>query len=172
MKVVIRTAEARDLPAIVEIYNQAVRLKSATAELSPVSLQSRAKWLAEHDPASHPVFVAQSGKVVVGWCSISEYRPGRGALRHTAEISYYVHEDYRRMSVASKLVEHAIRECPRLGIKTLIAILLDINVPSLGLLEKFGFQKWGHMPDVADFDGRECSHLYYGLRLGAAKGDR
>jgi len=73
------------------------------------------------------------------------------------------------MGVASKLVGHAIRECSRLGIKTLIAILLDINVPSVRLLEKFGFQKWGHMPNVADFDGKECSHLYYGLRLGRAR---
>ncbi len=169
MRIIIRTAQAKDLVAIVKIYNQAVKLKSATADLSPVSLESRAEWLAAHDPARHPVFVAQSGNVVVGWCSISEYRPGRGALRHTAEISYYVHEDYRRLGVASKLVKHAIRECPRLDIKTLIAILLDINVPSVRLLDKFGFRKWGHMPDVADFDGKECSHLYYGLRLGRAR---
>jgi phosphinothricin acetyltransferase len=165
MDTTIRTANPHDLPAIVDIYNQAVALKYATADLSPVSLESKASWLAEHD-AGHPVYVADVDGAVVGWCSISEYRPGRKALRHTAEISYYVHEDYRGTGIASRLVEHAIQECPKLEIKTLFAILLDTNTASVRLLEKFGFQKWGHMPNVADFDGKEAGHLYYGLRLG------
>ncbi len=165
MRVVIRKAETKDLALIAEIYNQAVKLRCATADLTPVSIESRAEWLAAHDRAKYPVFVAEAGGFVVGWCSISEYRPGRKALRHTAEISYYVHENYRRLGVASRLVAHAIRECPKLGIKTLVAILLDINQPSVHLLEKFGFREWGRLPKVADFDGRECDHLYYGLRL-------
>ncbi len=45
------------------------------------------------------------------------------------------------------------------------ALLLDINSTSVRLLEKFGFTRWGHMPDVADIDGRECGHLIYGLRV-------
>jgi phosphinothricin acetyltransferase len=169
MKLTIRIAEARDLPAIVEIYNQAVKLRYATADLSPVTVEGRTAWLAEHDPARNPVFVAESDGAVVGWCSISPYRPGRTALRYTAEISYYVHENFRGIGVASRLIEHSIRECPKLGMKTLFAILLDINPASVRILEKFGFQRWGHMPGVADFDGKECGHLYYGLRLGGRK---
>ncbi len=55
--------------------------------------------------------------------------------------------------------------CPVLQIKTLFAILLEDNCASISLLEKFGFEAWGFMPKVADFDGREVGHLYYGLRL-------
>ncbi len=55
--------------------------------------------------------------------------------------------------------------CPSLEIKTLFAILLDDNDASVKLLERFGFERWGHMPAVANFDGREVGHLYYGLRL-------
>jgi L-amino acid N-acyltransferase YncA len=166
MEVSIRAAQAGDLPALVEIYNQAVRLRRATADVYPVTLESRKTWLAEHDPATHPVFVAEGDGRVIGWCSISPYRPGRTALRYTAEISYYVHESFRRKGVASRLIAHAIREGPKLGLKTLFAILLDINAASVEILEKFGFERWGHMPGVADFDGEECGHLYYGLRLG------
>jgi L-amino acid N-acyltransferase YncA len=161
----IRIASEEDLPAITSIYNQAIALQSATADMSPVSLDSRKIWLQTHSPEQYPVFVAENDTVVVGWCSLSPYRPGRMALRHTAEISYYVDENYGNMGVGSALISHAIESCTPLNIRSLFAILLDINQDSTRILEKFGFERWGHLPNVADFDGRECGHYYYGRRV-------
>ncbi|MGI9341494.1 MAG: GNAT family N-acetyltransferase [Gammaproteobacteria bacterium] len=161
----IRIAVDDDLPAITAIYNQAIALQSATADTSPVTLGNRKLWLQEHPPDRHPVFVAASDGRVVGWCSLSAYRPGRMALRHTAEISYYVDENFRQQRIGSALIAHAIEQSPGLDIKTLFAILLDINKGSTRILENFGFEQWGHLPGVADFDGRECGHLYYGRRV-------
>ena len=165
MNLQIRIAAQDDVPVITEIYNQAVAMLSTTAEMSPVSVESRKAWLREHDPKMYPVFVAEDQRTIIGWCSLSPYRPGRMALRHTAEISYYIHEDFRGLGTGSCLISHAIEQCPQLAIKVLFAILLDINLDSTRLLKKFGFQKWGHMPNVADFGGRECGHLYYGRRV-------
>ncbi len=165
MKIELRLATEDDVAAITEIYNQAVALRSATGDISPVSTESRQVWLAEHVPDRYPVFVAEHKGAAVGWCSLSPYRPGRMALRYTAEISYYIHESFRGLGVGTDLIAHAIEQCPSLGIKVLFGILLDINVSSSQILEKFGFEQWGHMPDVADFDGRECGHLYYGRRV-------
>ena len=52
-------------------------------------------------------------------------------------------------------IAHTIGHSTELKIKTLFAILLDINTSSIAILKKFGFSKWGHMPRVADFDGVE-----------------
>jgi L-amino acid N-acyltransferase YncA len=103
--------------------------------------------------------------VVIGYYCISPYRPGRMALRYCKEISYYVHQDYRAQGVGTTLVKHATEQAPALGIKTLFAIMLDKNANSLALLQKFRFEQWGHMPNVADFDGEEVGHYYYGLRV-------
>jgi len=165
MEVKTRIATEEDLPAITEIYNQAIALQSATADISPVSMESRRTWLKEHSPNQHPVLIAENGDDILGWCSLSAYRPGRMALRHTAEISYYVDEHFRGKGVGSLLISNAIEQCDKLGIKTLFAIILDINRDSTLILEKFGFEQWGHLPSVADFEGRECGHLYYGLRV-------
>lgn len=165
MDVTIRIAIGEDLPAITEIYNQAVGLQSATADTSPVSVESRRTWLKDHSPDQYPVFVAASKDGVLGWCSLSAYRPGRMALRHTAEISYYIDERFRGQGIGTLLVSHAIGQCEQLDIKTLFAIILDINKDSVLILEKYGFEQWGHLPGVADFNGRECGHLYYGLRV-------
>ncbi len=161
----IRLAAAADVPAITEIYNQAIALKSATADTAPVSVDERRAWLAGHDARRYPVFVADQAGAVLGYASLSPYRPGRGALRHTAEISYYIRAGFRGLGIGSRLVAHAIAQCPRLGLKTLFAIILDINAESVRLLEKFGFRQWGHLPGVAELDGAECGHLYYGRRV-------
>jgi phosphinothricin acetyltransferase len=56
-------------------------------------------------------------------------------------------------------------QCYKLGIKTLFAIVIDANEASIKLMEKCGYEKWGHLPGVAIFDGVEAGHLYYGKRV-------
>ena len=161
----IRAANEKDLSQIVDIYNQAVLLRRATADLTPVTVESRRQWFHDHAPDSCPIWVAEDNGVILGWCSLSAYRPGRMALRHTAEISYYVHEVHRRKGIGSALIQHAVDRCPSLQIKNLFTFLLDVNLASVRILEKFGFAKWGHMPGIAEFDGKTCGHLIYGRRV-------
>jgi phosphinothricin acetyltransferase len=161
----IRLATLDDLPAIVSIYNEAVAIGFATADTTPVSVASRQGWFREHDPAQHPIYVWADAGSVRAWCSLSPYRPGRLALRFTAEISYYVKADAQRQGIASRLIRHALAEGETLQIKQLFAIVLERNSRSCSLLEKLGFERWGFLPGVADFAGQECGHAYYGQRL-------
>ncbi len=161
----IRLAREDDLPAIVEIYNQAIQTKHSTGDTQPVTVTDRRAWFEEHPPGKYPIYVAEEDGHVVGWCSLSAYRPGRGAFRHTAEISYYIAFSHHRRGIASALVEYAMAACPDLQIKHLFAIVLEGNAASLKLLEKMGFEQWGYLPRVADFDGREVGHLYYGRHV-------
>ncbi len=160
----IRIAKPEDLEAIVEIYNQAIAAGQKTANITPVTIEDRVKWFGEHTPDRYPILVAEDSNAIVGYLTISAYRPERMALRHTAEVSYFVHFEHHRQGVASSLLRYAIGMCPSLQIKTLFAILIDSNDASVRLMEKCGFTKWGHMPRVAEFDGVEVGHLYYGLR--------
>lgn len=161
----IRIAELTDLAAIVAIYNQAVPTQYATANTTPVTVEGRKTWFVEHEPDSHPIFVAVANGQVVGWCGVSAYRPGRFALRYTAEISYYVETSYQGQGVGSLLVSHAIEACAALGIKNLIAVVIDRNIASQKLLKKLGFQRWGYLPGVLDFEDQECGEVYYGRRV-------
>ena len=161
----IRIAKLEDLEAIIEIYNQAIAAGQKTADIMPVTAHDRKNWFEAHTPNKYPILVAEKGDVIVGYLNIDSYRSGRMALRHTAEVSYFVHFEHHRQGVASNLLKHAIDMCPSLQLKTLFALLVDSNQNSIGLLEKYGFEKWGHMPRVAEFDGIEFGHLYYGLRI-------
>ncbi len=162
---IIRLAQIEDLPTIVDIYNQSIPSQCSTADTLPVQVEQRTNWFLEHSPENYPIFIAEVNEQIAGWCSLSPYRPGRAALRSTAEISCYVALEYDRKGVANALVGHAIVTCPGLGIKNLFAIVLERNAASLKLLDKMGFEKWGYMPRVADFDGEETGHFYYGRRV-------
>ncbi|HLO32660.1 MAG TPA: GNAT family N-acetyltransferase [Anaerolineales bacterium] len=162
---IIRFARINDLPTIVDIYNQAIPSKRSTGDTQPVRVEDRMTWFKEHQPDAHPIFVADVEGQVVGWCSLSAYRPGRAAFRFTAEISYYMALAYHRQGIGAALIKHALASCPALQIRHLFAIVLEGNQASLKLLEKMGFEQWGYLPRVADFDGKEVGHLYYGRHL-------
>jgi phosphinothricin acetyltransferase len=164
-EICIRIAEFDDLPAIVEIYNQAVPTHRSTANTTPVTVEGRTAWFYEHEPHKHPIFVAEIERQVVGWCSLSTYRPGRSALRFTAEISCYIDGRCQGKGVGAELVNHALAVSPSLGIKNIVAVLIDCNASSRKLVEKLGFQQWGHLPRVLDFDGQEYGEYYYGKRV-------
>ena len=161
----IRFANASDLPSIVDIYNQAISTKSATGDTEEFSVSERIKWFEHYNKIDYPLYVAEIANHVVGYCAISPYRPGRKAMASVAEISYYVDYSKHGNGVGSALIKHAIADCNRIGKESLLAILLDINFQSVEILVKFGFTKWGHLPDIIHIDGQRCGHLIYGLKI-------
>eukprot|EP00768_Dysnectes_brevis_P005635 gnl/Dysnectes_brevis/4149_a5466_1091.p1 GENE.gnl/Dysnectes_brevis/4149_a5466_1091~~gnl/Dysnectes_brevis/4149_a5466_1091.p1 ORF type:complete len:169 (-),score=0.10 gnl/Dysnectes_brevis/4149_a5466_1091:302-808(-) len=163
----IRIATFKDYPAILAIYNQAVFTKRCTADLDEVSYEARLPWIQYHlNTPMYPIYVMEESSTILGWCSLSPYRKGRRALDRTAEISYYIHDQHFRKGVATSLITHTIAECEGLGIKTLIALILEVNQVSVELLvQKAGFQRWGYIPHAADLDGVVCGHCIVGREL-------
>lgn len=159
----IRKARIEDLQRITDIYNQSIRHGFETAHTEELEFSNRTEWFESHTPEHYPLYVYESGGKVTGWISISPYRSGRRALRFTVELSYYVDENFRKQGIGKSLLEFAVSSCEELGYRTLMAIVLDRNTASVSLLESCGFSEWGHLPDVADFEGLKCGHLYFGL---------
>jgi L-amino acid N-acyltransferase YncA len=161
----VRLALPADLPSIVAIYNQAITAGNATADTHPFNVNQRMDWFREHDPDTHPIYVYESnGGQILGWLSVSPYR-GRPALARTGEVSYYVDYSQHHRGIGSELMQHAIQDAPRTGRKIFIAILLEWNIASIKLLEKYGYRRWGRMPEVAEYNSCLCAHLYYGRRV-------
>jgi len=161
----IRPSTTKDIAEIIKIYNHAVDEKFATADSEHVTIESRKDWFAQHSPETYPIYVAEEKSEIIGWCSLSPHRPGRKALSTVAEISYYIHRDHRRRGIANSLINHTLESAKAHGFKNLISILLDLNKPSIHILEKFGFEKWGHLPDVAEIDGVICGQYIFGKML-------
>jgi len=162
---VVRVATEEDLKIIDDIYNQAVEHGGLTADLTPLTSEKRIEWFHDHSSIKYPIFVALEKNQVAGFVSISPYRKGREALSETAEISYYVDKSCHRRGIATTLIKHAESICIENGIKTLFAIILESNQPSIGLMLQHGYTLWGRLPNVARFGSVQVSHVYYGKRL-------
>jgi L-amino acid N-acyltransferase YncA len=167
MQIKIRIANIDDLDAINDIYNQAIEAGNATADLHPLKPKTRKEWFDLHDANSYPVYIIEMKNKILGWGSLSPYRKGRGALKETAEISYYIHYNYHGIGLGKQLIAYMISDCKRLGLKNLLALLLEINQASIRMLEKFGFERWGYLPDIVKLRGRKCAHLIYGKQIAS-----
>ena len=84
--VTVRAARLADAEAIRTIYNAEVAGSTVTFDLVPRTLEDQRAWLREHDGA-HPAIVAEVDGVVVGFGSISAYRP-RPAYRRAWRTSF------------------------------------------------------------------------------------
>ncbi len=160
----IRPASISDLPSLNNIYNIAV-YEGFTGHTIPVTDAERLAWFQTHLDSGYPVLIAEDNGIIKGWLSFSAYRPGRQAFKRTAEISYYIHADYRKKGIGSVLIEHAMKQAASYGYVNLLAIILENNIASIHLLENRGFNKWGVLTEVADYNGNRLSHVYYGINL-------
>lgn len=158
-----RIAIREDLPQIVAIYNATIPSRLVTADLEPVSVQSRVQWFEDHSPDFRPLWAVESEGQVVGWLSFSSFY-GRPAYNKTAELSVYVHTDFRKRGIASYLLNQSFARAPGLGIDTLLGFIFGHNLSSLALFEKFGFARWGELPKVALLDGVERDVIIVGRR--------
>lgn len=164
---IIRDAVEADLPAIVEIYNAAVRSRISTAQLNPVSVEERLSWFREHSPESHPLWVTAIDGQIAGWLSFHPFIP-RGAYRGTAEISVYVGGNFRRLGVGRALLEKAIAHSPSLEITALVGCIFGHNEPSLRLFGNMGFERWGFLPRIARVDDVERDLVMVGRYISVA----
>lgn len=162
----IRLAVESDLPTIIHIYNASIPSRLATADLEPISVESRRAWFHAHSDR-YPVWVittTQGYRKVIGWLSLQMFY-GRPAYHKTAEVSIYVDPEYQQQGVGKKLLSYAIKQCPNLNISRLVGFIFAHNLPSRKLFTNFGFEEWGFLPQIAEMDQQEQSLVILGKVL-------
>ena len=151
---IIRQAEARDLPQLTAIYNDEVLTGVATLDLTPKTEAERRVWLDAHNRDNHPLLVAEVDGRAAGYASLSPYRE-KEAFRSTVELSIYVARDFRRRGVASALME-AILAQAREDARThlVVSVITRGNEASERLHAHYGFTFCGTLHQVGMKFGR------------------
>ena len=162
---VLRIAELDDLLWIVAVYNSTIASRLSTADLEPVSVESRTEWFMQHQVKNRPLWIAEENDVPIGWISLSDFKT-RNAYHLTAEISVYLDEKHRGGGLGKLVLKEAIRCCEELGIRNLVALIFSHNLASVKLFADAGFMEWGHLPEVAEMDGKLYSVKILGKKLG------
>ena len=102
---------------------------------------------------------------ILAWGSLSDYHPREG-YRITAEISVYVAPEARGKRLGGRLVNFILENAPKFDVKNIVALIFSSNAASLNLFAKFGFTRWGELPEVCDMGGKIESLRILGRKLG------
>jgi L-amino acid N-acyltransferase YncA len=153
MTFIIRPAGEADLPAIRDIYNEAVLNSVAIWNDTVADLANRRQWFTARVAQGYPVLVAVEDAAAIGYASFGDFRAFDG-YRFTVEHSVYVASEARRRGVAVALVGALIERARELGKHTMIGGIAGENEPSIRLHAKLGFVESARMPEVGFKFGR------------------
>ena len=144
MEVEIRTPLGEDLRGIVEVYNHYVTHSPATFEVTPVSVEERSGWFAEHTVGGpHRLLVASTpGGTIQGWASTSTFRP-RAAYGTTVESSVYCRPEALGKGLGSRLYASLFDSIRGERVERIVAGVTLPNEASVALHERFGFRQVG-----------------------------
>ncbi|MGH7738780.1 MAG: GNAT family N-acetyltransferase [bacterium] len=159
----IREAAAADLPAINDIYNHYVLSSTCTYETQPTSLEARERWFAEH-ASPWVVTVYEVDGQVVGWASLSQFRP-RAAYAKTVENSVYLHPHWLGKGIGKALLVDLVERARAGGFHTMVALISADQPVSLRLHERLGFAPAGLLREAGHKFGRWLDVAYWQLIL-------
>lgn len=162
----VREAQIEDLPKILEIYNQTVRLSAATFDLEEQTIEQRTEWFS-HYGEKYPLIVALVDDVVVGYCSLSRFR-AKPAYNTTVESSVYLDGKFHGQGIGKVLMEEILRRASDIGYHIVIAGITVGNEVSVKLHVGLGFQYIGCFQQVGLKFGKWQDVHFYQLFLSPA----
>ena len=161
--ITIRPAARADLAEINAIYNYYIAHSTSVWTTQPCSEGERKVWYEEHGQ-SMPVLVAESRGRIVGWGALSSFRTAY-TIAGTLEDSIYVHHDFLRQGIGSRLLTELIDAARQKGLRSILANISADQEPSIRLHEKFGFQKVAHLRQVGQKFNQRFDAVYLQLLL-------
>ena len=161
----VRDALPTDLPAIRDIYNDAVLNTTAIWNDQPVDLGNRQAWFSARQAQGYPVLVVVDAEDnVFGYASFGDWRPFDG-FRHTVEHSVYVRSDQRGNGLGPRLMSALIDRARACAKHIMVAAIESGNAASIRLHERAGFVTTGQMPQVGIKFGRWLDLTFMQLYL-------
>jgi phosphinothricin acetyltransferase len=151
MSLAIREAVEADAAAIAGIYNQGIEDRGATFETEPRTAEAIAGTLARG--RRFPTLVAVDNGVVLGWASLSSYRP-RACYAGIAEFSIYLDRAVRGRGVGRQLLLALVDTARERGYWKLVSRIFPFNAASRGLCRSCGFREVGTYEKHGRLDGR------------------
>lgn len=143
---IIRLATLNDIPAITDIYNEAVIHTCNTFDTIPKTIAERTQWYNHHMP-DYPILVVEDSGEVIGFASVSPWSD-RPAYGRTVIASEYIRLDYRGQGIGKKLLLALLDAAYEAGYHTVMGNVYAGNTISLHMVESIGFRTVGLLKEV------------------------
>jgi phosphinothricin acetyltransferase len=137
----LRRGQMADAETIRQIYNVEVLGSTATLDLVPRTPEEQTNWMAAHSGV-YPVIVADEAGEVIGFASLSPYRP-RPGYATAVEDSIYVAAGHRGKGVGGALLSEAVVTARTHGFHSVVARVGAAQAASVALHRACGFDLVG-----------------------------
>ena len=147
MSYIIRAATSKDIPAILEIVNDAISNTTAIYDYNPRTLEMQQQWLEDKANKNFPVIVAEQNGEVTGYGTFGTFRE-KAAYHLTVEHSVYVKSGFSGRGIGSKLLSELIIIAKAKNLHVMIGAIDADNKESIAFHKKFGFTECGIIRQV------------------------
>jgi len=154
---ILRRAAARDVEAILAIWNPLIRDTAVTVTTEEKTAEGLAAKIATRGTA---FIVARDAGRVLGFATFGPFRIGPG-YRHTAEHTVILAEGARRGGTGRALMAQLEDVARARGIHTLIGAVSGENAGAIAFHEAIGFTRAGVLPAVGHKFGRWMDLLLF-----------
>lgn len=148
----IRKAMIADVDAITVIYNDAVINTTATFDTELKDPENRRQWLTDRTD-DFPVLVAEDKGIITGYASLSRWSDKK-AYDITAELSLYIHPEYRGKGIGKALLSSLLIAAEETGLQSIISRITEGNAHSIYLHKQNGFEIVGVLKQAGRKFGR------------------
>jgi phosphinothricin acetyltransferase len=139
--VLVRTAVLDDAEALRRIYNVEVLGSTVTFDLVARTAADQVEWMESH-AGVYPVIVAEDEGEVIGFASLSPYRP-RPAYSTTVEDSIYVTATHRGQGIGKLMLGELVALGKSHGFHSIIGRIVGDHSASIALHKSCGFELVG-----------------------------
>lgn len=143
----IRDAVEADFAAITAIYNEVLAHSTAIYNDRSATVEERISWWRSRLAQGYPVLVAADGAKLAGFATFGDFRAWPG-YRFTVEGTVHIDSGARGQGVGTELLTAILARANAMGKHVMIAGVDSENAASLRFLERFGFERAGHLREV------------------------
>ncbi len=147
---IIRDAQADDVRAIADTWNQVIRDSTITFTSEE---KTNVEIMKQIDTSEVFLVAEDTGRRVVGFCTMGEFRNGPGYVG-TREVTLHLAAEARRKGAGRALMVKLETHARKLDIHVLISAISGTNTGALAFHRALGFDEVGRLPGVGLKFGR------------------
>lgn len=142
----IRKIEQKDIRSVLNIYNWYIENTTFTFETEGLNFAQFRERIKEIT-TQYPWLVIEENSFLIGYGYLAPFNT-RSAYKWTADLSLYLHPDYRNRGYGSLLYKEIEKAAIEQGIVNLVSIVTEQNTASQSFHKKHGFTECGFLNNI------------------------
>ena len=165
----IRQCTEKQLPEILEIFNEAILHSTALYDYKPRTMENMQTWYTAKQQGNYPIIgIFDFDDTLLGFASFGSFR-NWPAYKYSVEHSIYIRSDRRGNGLGKILLREIIKSAEEQDYHVMIGGIDASNTTSIHLHEKEGFVWSGTIKQAGYKFGKWLDLSFYQLILKTPK---